>query len=498
MNYYSYELDRLGFESVDPLDFYRDVFPVGELAPQRKQDDYRDGEYAAIAICVTNDKKSDGTRKVKRYTITDDFDTLDLLMYSDDFCFMSPISYAGKNRTSINARFMYSLCVELDNLCIQTHKTKKPKEETYNVRYNKNTRAYEKYDYVGLHNLIKMFDDDKLPRPTYIAASGTGLHLYYIFNTPIPLFPNIVKEIEKYKRELTKKIWNKKVTYSYKIEDIQFESIFQGFRIPGTLTKTGLKSHDRRNDITTVHSFGEKVDVSYMNLYVQKEKQMQTVYKSKLTLKKAKELYPEWYDRRIVNGEKKGHWVCSENVYKWWYNRIYNETRVGHRYYCLMMLAIYAVKCEISQEQLEHDCFSLLSKFEEKTIDENNHFTEKDVLDALQAYENKDFVTYPINSIQNRSGLHIEKNKRNGRKQKDHIEYMNKIREFKTEKGECLKAGRPKGSDKSEIVKRWRKNHPEGKKAQCIKETGLSKHTVYKWWNGNIDNENYNDDIITF
>ena len=128
MNYYSYELDRLGFESVDPLDFYRDVFPVGELAPQRKQDDYRDGEYAAIAICVTNDKKSDGTRKVKRYTITDDFDTLDLLMYSDDFCFMSPISYAGKNRTSINARFMYSLCVELDNLCIQTHKTKKPKE----------------------------------------------------------------------------------------------------------------------------------------------------------------------------------------------------------------------------------------------------------------------------------------------------------------------------------------------------------------------------------
>lgn len=496
MNYYAYELERLGYESVDPLDFYREVFPEGELAPQREKDDYRDGEYSAIAICVTNDKKPNGSRKVKRYTVTDDFDTLDLLMYSDDFCFMSPISYAGKNRTSTNARFMYALCVELDNLCVKKHNTEKPKEETYNIRYNKNTGEYEKYEYVGLHNLIKMFENDKLPKPTYVAASGTGLHLYYIFNKPIALFPNIVKEIEKYKRELTKRIWNKKVTYSYKTEDIQFESIFQGFRIPGTLTKTGLKNQNRKDDITTVHLFGEKVDVSYMNLYVPKEKRMETVYKSKLTLKKAKELYPTWYDRRIVNGEKKGHWVCSENVYNWWYNRIYNETRVGHRYYCLMMLAIYAVKCEIPQEQLENDCFSLLSKFEEKTIDENNHFTEKDVLDALQAYENKDFVTYPINSIQNRSGLHIEKNKRNGRKQLDHLDYIRDIKYSKLKRNECEAGGRP---TKSEIVKNWRQDNPNGTKYKCIKETGLSKNTVYKWWNSDIDDINYQeDDIITF
>lgn len=500
MNFYSYELERLGYESVDPLDFYRDVFPTGELSPHRERDDYRDGEYSAIAICVTNDKKVNGSRKVKRYTITDDFDTLDLLMYSNDFCFMSPISYAGKNRTSINARFMYALCVELDNLCIQTYKTQKPKEETYNIRYNKNTREYEKYEYVGLHNLLKMFNDDKLPRPTYVAASGSGLHLYYVFNTPIALFPNIVKEIEKYKRELTKRIWNKKVTYSYKTEDIQFESIFQGFRIPGTLTKVGLKSHNRRDDITTVHSFGEKIDVSYMNLYVPKEKRMKTVYKSKLTLKKAKELYPEWYDRRIVNGEKKGHWVCSENVYNWWLNRITYETKVGHRYYCLMMLCIYAIKCNIPYKQLENDCFSLLTEFEKKTIDDNNHFTEKDVLDALQAYENKDFVTYPINSIQNRSGLSIEKNKRNGRKQRDHIDYMNNIRKFKIEKDECSAGGRPKGSDKSEIVKIWQEKHPNGKKAQCIRDTGLTKPTVYKWWDDNSkNNSDENDsDIIKF
>ena len=36
----------------------------------------------------------------------------------------------------------------------------------------------------------------------------------------------------------------------------------------------------------------------------------------------------------------------------------------------------------------------------------------------------------------------------------------------------------------ADTVIEWRKAHPDGKKADCIKETGLSKPTVYKWWNG--------------
>lgn len=33
-----------------------------------------------------------------------------------------------------------------------------------------------------------------------------------------------------------------------------------------------------------------------------------------------------------------------------------------------------------------------------------------------------------------------------------------------------------------QIVKEWRESHPDGKKADCIRDTGLSKPTVYKWW----------------
>ena len=37
---------------------------------------------------------------------------------------------------------------------------------------------------------------------------------------------------------------------------------------------------------------------------------------------------------------------------------------------------------------------------------------------------------------------------------------------------------------KADIVIEWRKAHPDEKKADCIRDTGLTKPTVYKWWDG--------------
>ena len=39
--------------------------------------------------------------------------------------------------------------------------------------------------------------------------------------------------------------------------------------------------------------------------------------------------------------------------------------------------------------------------------------------------------------------------------------------------------GRPNAE---QIVLEWQEKHPEGKKADCIRDTGLSKPTVYRWW----------------
>jgi hypothetical protein len=358
---------------------------------------------------------------------------------------------------------MYGLVLELDNLLVGKDGTQK-----------------------GLKNLIGQWSEQThwIPRPTYTVASGNGLHLYYLFEQGIPLFPNVVKELQAYKRELTRMIWNRHTTVDYKEENIQFESIFQAFRMVGTITKKGDRVHAFRT--------GERVSIEYMNSFIlpetkkkHPETQITMIYKSKLTLAEARKKYPDWYERRIERKEPKGHWICKRDLYDWWKRKIEVEAVVGHRYYCLMMLSIYAIKCDISREELEADCLELAEVFESRTKSEDNHFTHKDVLDALQSFEDKGLITYPVNSISNRSGIPIEKNKRNGLKQDQHLYLARRRKEDMKALGLPMKApeGRPKGSSQQKkLVEAWQEIHPDGKKADCIRDTGLSKPTVYRWW----------------
>lgn len=445
------ELLRL-YPRVEALDFYREIFPLGSLDDA---DAFTHGKYTALALEIirAEEKKT----KVKRYTVTDDLDTIAELLHSENFCLMSPISYAGKKRNSANARIMYALCVELDNLIVKDNKQD------------------------GLLSLIDQWGiGEFIPCPTFVVASGNGIHLYYLFAQPLALFPNVVKSLEKYKRVLTQLIWNRHTTVSYKPQDVQQESIFQGFRMVGTRTKAG--------DETQAFRTGKPVSIEYMNKFITvhsygKDCGIEPCYKSELTLAEAQKKYPDWYERRIVNHEAKGHWVCNRAVYDWWKEKISFEAKAGHRYYCLMLLSIYAIKCEVSEEELVEDAYSFLEAFEEKTSKADNHFTEDDVQDAIQAFYDKSLITYPVNSIGNRAGIEIPKNKRNGRKQKDHVLVMNKMKEIKRILGEDFKDGRPQSSGtKQQIIAEWRQANPDGKKIDCERELKMSRHTVLKWW----------------
>lgn len=444
---------RKNFEPVDPLDFYRDVFPDGEL---EEQGEYVDGKYCAIALEICHsEKKATGKPVVKRYSVTNGLDEIDQLIWNtDNFCLMAPISYAGKTRQSENARFMYALCVEIDNLVVD----KKTGEQD------------------GLNDLFHQISNKKQPLPSYVVASGNGLHLYYLWEHPLPMFRNVVKQLKKYKRKLTFNLWNKFVTTSYKKEEVQQESIFQAFRMPGTITKNG--------DRVEVFRTGERVSIEYMNSFVPDSYKIEDIkeYKSTLSLAKAKELYPEWYEKRIVKGEPRDQWVCNRGLYDWWRNRIEEEIKEGHRYYALMILSIYAIKCNISEEELRADCYGLMKQLNELTKKPNNDFTENDVESAIQIFYDKGYVTYPRNSISHLSGLRIEPNKRNGRTRENHLKVVNEMRKFKRDvlnEPSYEKNGRPSAE---KLVKDWRKANPDGKKSDCIKELNLSKPTVYKWW----------------
>ena len=53
--------------------------------------------------------------------------------------------------------------------------------------------------------------------------------------------------------------------------------------------------------------------------------------------------------------------VYKRQLYDWWLHRIGDEIRVGHRFYGIMTLAIYAKKCGISEDELRRDAFSPVS-----------------------------------------------------------------------------------------------------------------------------------------
>lgn len=430
------------FDEISYMDFYRDVFPVGSFEAQGV---YEDRKYNGIAVSIQR-----GGRHTKRFTVTDDLDVIGEMALTDDFCLMSPISYAGKSRKSENARFMYALAIDLDG--VETL-------EQWNFFMKQVDYGHEMLSFVW-----------GLPRPTYLVSSGTGLHIYYVFEKPIPLFRNIVEQLEVLKKRLTWQAWTQGASSLH--DQVQYESLFQGFRMVGTITKTGGRCR--------AFKVGEKVTVEYLNRYVPEEYQVKNfAYKSELHLADAQKKYPEWYQKRVIEGRPRQTWTCKKDLYDWWIRKLSAGAEQGHRYWCIMTLATYAKKCGVPRDVLENDAYGLIPLMNTK----GDEFTEDDVLHALEAYTDS-YITYPIDTIVNRTGIPIEKNKRNGRKQAVHMKIMSSTRDILYPDGAWRnKAGRPKGSGTAEqTVREWQEKHPDGKKADCIRETGLSKPTVYKWW----------------
>ncbi|MBQ9212129.1 MAG: hypothetical protein IJ153_10575 [Clostridia bacterium] len=453
------------FDEIGPRDFYREIFPEGSF---EKRGVYVRGGYNGILVSVAKEKRADGSPKVKKYIVTDELDAIEEVCRTDDFCLMSPISYAGKNRTAENARFLYAFAVDLDRL------------------------RMDGQDPVGLRALWNRHIEamDRIPKPTFIVSSGTGLHLYYVLEDPVAMFKDTSRRLQDLKRDLTSLIWHDTIVDIESVKDIQQEGIYQGFRVPGTITKKG----DRARAFLTGGRISIEALLDYTEGLRKSRERLeagQFVKKKTLTRAKAKELYPDWYERRIERQEEKGTWHVSRNVYDWWKGEIQAGAAVGHRYYCVMMLAIYARKCSmydpkhnpnpVTEEELREDAFGLLEHMEAMTEDENNHFTTADILDALEAFNEK-WITYPRNSVEYKSGIRIKVNKRNGRKQADHIKLMNYVRdEINQNKYWRVGNGRP---DKRAEVETWHREHPEGTKADCIRALGVDRKTVSKYWAG--------------
>lgn len=445
-----------GYQEIDALSFYRDIFPKGSF---ESQGDLKSKKPNGILFVKSNQERD----KNQTILIFDDLSRLQEFLGQSDVI-MSAIGYSGRRRTKKNAYTLFSFTVDLDG----------------------------QEDFQKFKDTLFQMKNDQIPPATYTVLSGNGLHLYYVLKTPIGLTYDMKDACQRIKDGLTELVWNDftstiKVTLNEKNVK-QFQSIVQGYRIVGSLSKLG-EGYPVRAWIT-----GPRWTLEELEEYFPKSNKAFDRYRldgvrERTPLAIAKEKWPKWYARRILEKKEPGHWVNSENLYNWWLRQIKDRSRQGHRYYCIFSLATYAMKCNIPYERLKEDALSLLTLFDSRTTDESNHFHESDIIAGLNGYRQRAY-TCTRDYIQRIAGIEIPKNKRNYRKQAKHLVIARTMKALKRQLDDDVLAqgsvGRPKGITKEKVIREWQQLHPYGLKVDCIRDTGLSKSTVYKYWKSSL------------
>lgn len=484
------------WEYICPFDFYRALFPDGFLEEKGVMPNWNEpggGRPNGIILQITNRRHRVKTKSgkvrmaadVERYTLTDDLDAImERVNDSNDkneTVFCAPVSYFGKNRNAANARFLHAFTIDLDGVGT---------EQLGNIL--KQIRN-------GYDQSLPLWTS--LPQPTFIVNSGTGLHLYYLLGEPIPLVPHIVPFLQSIKEKLTDYVWRDTTST---LEEKQFQGIYQSFRMVGTPTKLNGRKADSKRRPTEVYeavAFAHngpdgkpyRCDIEYLLRYAgskNRGKDMEMLLELKGTggrtpIEQAKEKWPEWYNRRIVEGAPAGRWVCKRDLYDWWLGQIEAKATDHHRYWCLNALAAYADKCGVSYDELERDALALVPHMESLTVREDNHFTDEDALSAISSYGDGIIHKLHRDRIERRTQIEIPANKRNGRKQMTHIAIVNNMRKFaRDELGEDSYAnnGRPKGSGtKCDAIRDYAADHPEANHSEIARALGVSRPTVIKW-----------------
>jgi hypothetical protein len=429
------------YEEVDPLDFYREIFPVGSFQEQGNKE-----RKSGNGMLVYKNEHGQHWHKL----IFDDLAEIPN-WYGIEDVYIRSASFIGKNTKNENASMIYALVFDLDGQGITELQM-----VTQFMRKGTN-----------------------IPKATFVVLSGHGLHLYYVLEKPIRATMNNIRKLNKLKEGMTKLIWNR---YTSNIDKIQFQYCLQGFRMVGSASKMGKRYPVRAYRFSDEHYTIEELVSWIPKLKEWDEYRIDITERDTVPKETAKKLWPEWYEYRI-NQRQSNKWHIKRDLYDWWKNKIVEGATYGHRYFCIMCLAIFAIKCDISEEELKRDALELVPILDRLSNDKDpkSRFTEDDVLSALHGYR-ENFKTWGRDKLALVSAIPMAPNKRNYRTRAEHLVLARGIKDIKKKMGEVVE-GRPKGSGtKKEIIVQWKLEHPKGRKADCHRDTGIDPKTIRKWW----------------
>lgn len=438
----SFEFLAKRFDEVDPMDYYREIFPQGSL---EKQGEYKQGEYCGIAITINEDGKAWRTH------VTDGLEQLPGLIDGEEFTMLAPVSFAGKRATIENARWLHALEFDLDFIRI------------------KNDSLVGMEDLLYQTSISQPDPFNRLPRPTFIIASSErNLHIVYLLEKPLAMYENVIPQIRKFRKAFIPKLWSSYITDASNSPQYETSPV-QAFRLCGS------RSKDKHSKVRCFRT-GGRVSIETMNNYVPQDSQIANIkYKTKYTKEQAKELFPEWYEKRVIQKLPVRAWQAHRGLYDWWKRRVY-EVECGHRYHYLMCLCSYKVKCGISQDELTKDVMEC-RRIMDRISPPDNPLTINDAMKALQsATEVSRYMKRE--TISKLSGLEIQTHKRNGRTLEQHLKLVNGINALKRSMGESLGAGRP---SKKDLVFDYMFEHPDASAREIARDLGINKDTACKW-----------------
>ena len=390
---------------------------------------------------------------------------------TDQLCAISHCSFYGCRRLNKYANYLYALTLDID----------------YVTAYN-------------LERTISVLENDhwSFTMPTYLVNSGKGLHFVYVLEEPIWIYPpHRQKMLSKLKYNMAVYIW-KTLETSLKQDNVDAQDCTHTYRVVGSKTKKGW--------LTTAYKVGKvttKADIDkILHACNPPAKDLQfhwedLDYKSKsgLTLEECKTAFPDWY-ARVIEKKPVKRTETPVGKFPWLYEnykeRFMENVAVGHRYHGLCILFADAYKCGVSLEDAKAFALSQLNEFNSLEGAKDDPFTEEDINCASLYWNYKSQSWFTLDLINKWSGINFERARRNGRKQAVHCKMMTAMRKvgIETETVKDTRFGaengnpRGKGGRKSAeaIVRTYLKQHPDAKKAEVIRETGLSKPTVLKWY----------------
>ena len=315
------------------------------------------------------------------------------------------------------------------------------------------------YDNAYSGVLLKALQDDwksangeDFAKPTYIVNSGTGLHLYFVLSEPIPVYHSMSQNIDKLYRALV--VQQSRRVYVQQ----QVQWVGQGFRCAGGFNKYGWEN--------TVFRIGDKWDIDDLGKAVGLENVHFIRYGEKRQTKKGVKR----------KRQKTAGWKTNRAFYDYALENCREKTKEGHRYLSMCALSVIAYKCGVDQKELRSDLERLLPTYNKESV---RQIKPKEIQSAIKMYGDKAIFT-PRESLEHWQGWEYHPIKRNGRKQAVHLQRARAVQLVDYPHGEWREGnGRKSQADK---VQMWRSTHPEGKKVDCIRDTGLSKSTVYRHW----------------